>query len=149
MVYTKLELLELSKFVERAKSLHYICRGKIIIIVPELVLEKELVLLLVSETGEGGQGVGDSVHPDVPDLLGLRHQVQLPRVGLRLEDDGERSVVTEVLNPDLNVIHEIFHNTVPAIRKGHAISLQIHRFSIDSYLLRTSALSPALLNMSV
>ena len=53
------------------------------------------VFPLLGKALERGESVGESVHPDVPNLLRLRHQVQLPCVTLWLEDDGERRLGTE------------------------------------------------------
>ena len=60
-----------------------------------LFLDSHFVFPLLGKTLERGQSVGESVHPDVPVLLLLRHQVQLPRVALWIEDDGERRLGTE------------------------------------------------------
>ena len=51
----------------------------------------------MSETGECCKCVTDCINPDVSDLLGVSHQIQLSPVELRFEDDGEGGVLAEVL----------------------------------------------------
>ena len=58
-------------------------------------LNLHFIFPLLRETGERGERVGDGVHPDVPHLFRLSHQVQLLRVAFGLEDDRECGVGTE------------------------------------------------------
>ena len=50
----------------------------------------------------------DGVHPGVPGLLVLGHQVQLVHVGLRVEDQGEGSLSSDLSKP--KIIKIVFGN---------------------------------------
>ena len=61
-------------------------------------MNSQFVCFLVADGLQSADEMPDDLHPDVLGLLVLGHQVQLPPVGLRLEDDGEADSFSQVRN---------------------------------------------------
>ena len=67
----------------------------------------QFIFLLVWQALQGDHQVLDGLHPDIPGLLVLSHQVQLMHVWLRVENQGEGSFIAYLSKPGDMLVFDI------------------------------------------